>query len=1016
MITNGGTGTVRTTMLACVCIVLHSVSTLTARGEEALVTHYAFDQDGGKTLLDRSKSGNHARIKGPSWVRSATDAALDFDADDIVDCGDPMSLRPEGAITIIVHFRSITDAQQFLVRYYAWNIYLIPGGTPILENLLDGKWVSMGAKHKVPLNEWASIGIVYDPEREIQEIYVNGQFSNSQPRTERPWVPGQHFRAKTSLGGRGFTGMIGDVRFYKRALSRDEMKAVHEETKKDPSLESSTYRFTMKPHLMFRDRKAAVQISLIGPRGGRKPEQELTGAKVEIELREKGADKVLQRQTIDDLIERKSTIVHIDLAGLKPGDYEVRTVVNDPDGKLLARDSAWISLPETPWWFNSKEGLEDIVLPPYTPLEVTHADGEPIRIRCWGRTYEFAGGPFPQQIVTAEKAILAEPVRLTAVADGQELSWTGDAVQLQQQSPTKVTMSCKVANAALELLAETTVEYDGMIRVDWKIVPRRRTSLERLVMEIPLRQEHATLQYQCRDSLFKAPGIVPPGGITRSFNPAIWLGDEERGVQWYGTSDQYWLQADKNTAIEIVQEDDRVILRLNIITSPVALAPEQDPQLSYTFALHATPIKPMPKDYWDYRWMSSHKYGEDYSMVTDELNGKNVLDYYAEIGVKSILLGNWTDAMSYPLPHGHEEDLRTLVKAIHDRGMQAIPYFGLQYSEIAPGFDAFKADIIAWEHDKPYSYPGYVDNYPGGMPTQMVYGPCIRSDWQDLMVAGAARLIDEYDVDGLYFDNASLVCGGCMNPAHPGCGPRLGLDGSDTRDFSIFEGREMMRRLYHVIKTRKPDGQLDLHMASFVTTATLAWATGNWDGETILGEDRRGASPVKGDFILNYLPLEGFRAQFMGKNWGVHTEFVDYYVPYPYEQQYALTMLHDVPIRPHISPPKLEFQARLWRALGEFGRKDAEWLPYWENSEYVTVGPEHAFVSLYKHPQNGVLAVVSNLAQATAEVTVSFNLEKLGLPADCTAVDALEDEPVSLQDGRHTVSLDSVDWQLLWLH
>ena len=195
----------------------------------------------------------------------------------------------------------------------------------------------------------------------------------------------------------------------------------------------------------------------------------------------------------------------------------------------------------------------------------------------------------------------------------------------------------------------------------------------------------------------------------------------------------------------------------------------------------------------------------------------------------------------------------------------------------------------------------------------------------------------------------------------------------------------------------------------------MAWATGNWDGETILGEDRMGGNPQKGDFILNYLPLDGFRAQFMGKNWGIPAAFVDYYVPYPYEKQYALTLLHDVPIRAHVSPEKLKFQSSIWRVMDEFGRTESEWLPYWKNSEYVTAGPEGAYVSMYKHPKNGVLTVVSNLGEEKAQVTVDFALDKLGLTDKCTAIDAFTAEPISIKKGKITMDLDTVDWRFVWL-
>jgi hypothetical protein len=218
-----------------------------------------------------------------------------------------------------------------------------------------------------------------------------------------------------------------------------------------------------------------------------------------------------------------------------------------------------------------------------------------------------------------------------------------------------------------------------------------------------------------------------------------------------------------------------------------------------------------------------------------------------------------------------------------------------------------------------------------------------------------------------------------------------------------------MRRLYQIIKSRKPDGVIDLHPASFVVAPIMAWSTGTFDGETILGEDRRGANPSKDDPILSYLPLDGFRAQLMGHNWGVPSEFIDTYVPIPKHRQFALTLLHDVPIR-------TRSVTQIWQAFDKFDRHGAQWFPYWRNSELVSVQPADCYVSLYKHPQNGVLAVVSNLGTARAKIEIAFELDKLGLPGECKAVDAVTGDPVSLQNGKLAIELDSVDWQLVWLH
>ena len=141
-----------------------------------------------------------------------------------------------------------------------------------------------------------------------------------------------------------------------------------------------------------------------------------------------------------------------------------------------------------------------------------------------------------------------------------------------------------------------------------------------------------------------------------------------------------------------------------------------------------------------------------------------------------------------------------------------------------------------------------------------------------------------------------------------------------------------------------------------------------------------------------------FETEFMGHQWGVPAEFLSYegqnQKTFSNEQSYAFTLLHDVLTRSYDIGPALELSSDLWRLSDEFGRKQAEWFPYWRNGEYVTIEPEGTYASLYRHPQNGVLAVLSNLGREEAAVTVELNLASLGLAGDVLARDALTGEPV----------------------
>ncbi|MCE5219173.1 DUF6067 family protein, partial [bacterium] len=237
---------------------------------------------------------------------------------------------------------------------------------------------------------------------------------------------------------------------------------------------------------------------------------------------------------------------------------------------------------------------------------------------------------------------------------------------------------------------------------------------------------------------------------------------------------------------------------------------------------------------------------------------------------------------------------------------------------------------------------------------------------------------------------------------HHGCG-YVNPDGSIGTTYSIFATREMMKRIYTIVKHHNPRGQVNVHQSTCMTIPTLAWATSYWDGEQF-------GSMARGPFALEVLPLEAFRCEFMGHNWGVPAEFLCYNKPYTSHEAMAFTLLHDVLVR-----NKLSEETKLWKLMDDFGRKEARWLPYWENGPYVRSSARDLKVSLYNRPGKGFVAVISNLGREEARGTVTFNLKRLEQPTELSASDVMADKSLAAKDGALDVSLKPLDYLVVWL-
>jgi hypothetical protein len=366
------------------------------------------------------------------------------------------------------------------------------------------------------------------------------------------------------------------------------------------------------------------------------------------------------------------------------------------------------------------------------------------------------------------------------------------------------------------------------------------------------------------------------------------------------------------------------------------------------------------------------------------------LDYLAACGVRTICFHeHWTDIQAYPATT-HGDKLHALVAACHERNIQLLLYHGYEMSNIAPEWDNY--------HDECLVYPragGYTRQ-----PPQKAYIVCYRSPWQDFLADGLEKELAEYNTDGVYLDGTSEPWG-CQN-THHGCG-YVKPDGSIGTTYSIFATREMMRRIYTIVKHHNPQGQVNVHQSTCMTIPTLAWATSYWDGEQFGGMAR-------GPYALDVLPLDAFRCEFMGHNWAVPAEFLCYNRPYTMHEAMSFTLLHDVLVRNNLSE-----ESKLWKLMDDFGRKEAVWLPYWRNAPYVQTSSEDLKVSLYNRPGKGVVAVISNLGRQEVSGTVTFDFTRLEQPAGLAAYDVMAAGELPMKDETLNLTLPPLDYKVVWL-
>lgn len=379
----------------------------------------------------------------------------------------------------------------------------------------------------------------------------------------------------------------------------------------------------------------------------------------------------------------------------------------------------------------------------------------------------------------------------------------------------------------------------------------------------------------------------------------------------------------------------------------------------------------------------------------DPAGGRTQLQRLSEAGVRTICFHeHWSPYQSHPyVTAENRPKLKRLVDACHASGVSLLLYMSRQFADNAPEWELYSEDVLQAPRSGAYRR----------LPEQSAYIACWNSAWRDFCLYHLGRLMDEFGHDGWYLDGPEWPMP-CSNPNH-GCG-WLAPDGSRRPAYDIFATREFMKRLYVLTRQRQPEGQLNIHNSTVMVTPTLAWGTSTWGGEQIDAIK----PPVR---TLDILPMDALRTEFMGRQWGIPSEFLVYEgQPYFSRDLEAYTLLHGVLIRPGGDPHALERSAALWRVYDGFPFKDATLYPYWNNAERFTCAPAGVYATAYERRREGLLVFVSNLGDAAVEAMVTVNLKAFGWKR-VAARDAFDGEPVDAAAGVLRFPLESWRYRVL---
>jgi len=646
-------------------------------------------------------------------------------------------------------------------------------------------------------------------------------------------------------------------------------------------------------------------------------------------------------------------------------------------------------------WWNTTRGSIEKVVSPWTPVTLK---GNTLGI--WGREMEIGAAGLPARVSTQGKEILAAPGRLVAtLADGKELTAEGVKTKTRFDQDHRKIVEVESQLGDIAVTSEVRAEFDGLYKVTLTLTPKAPTAVKSLRVVLPYAVAlaeylHAATTGTAGGSYY---GFTPKGEgrvwdcralgdktmKVGSFIPYIWLGSTTGGLCWFADSDQGWIPTDETPAIEIQRPPSReatadkgeVDLVLNLISSMATL----DAPRTITFALQASPVKPMAKAWRTDNW----RCGDTFFLCAPSPFLKiNLLRHSGDVP-------------------GYVE----IVRDQHSAGRLAIAYFS--------------------NTDLTWHYLQATREFKDGFPEKWLIGsktpaPAFRygGSLNDYMVYQWSRYVEGCGIDGCLIGNVTpYPCDNLNN----GNGYRL-PDGRVQPAFQMFGLRECLLRIRAAFLEQRQTCKIVLNMNDRLIVPWVGAADVVYNGtqHAILPESKQ-------DF-MDLWPLERLRAV-LPSQWGTGVNFMHQYqgnwdpraLHLALRAHVAAVLLHDAlptppPVRsmadnpgqvqPDIHADHARNLIAMLRWFGT-GAEDVKFLPYWDDTGLSAKGGDIKLAA-WLRPQKLLFLVANFGEKQTAQA--SLDLEKLGWKGATLAVSDPEQGQsliVSGQAGPVTITYDA---------
>ena len=466
----------------------------------------------------------------------------------------------------------------------------------------------------------------------------------------------------------------------------------------------------------------------------------LKNGRVRVTLKHNGIVALTQ-----ELAASAATKIALPLNKLTAGNYKLETALLNKSGKVIYRNSIDWTRPVTELWRKNSVGMAALS-PEWCPEPWTPITQKGNIFSVWGRNYDWNGNTLLTQITSQKEKLFSAPVALKVQTKNGEKTAVWSKIKVVSTASGRVQLGKTGKLLGMQLKAQYTLEFDGLVKVRIRVKPNSAATLESLSLEFPFNN---TPQMAVQSRTWWQVGRVRKEKW-KNF-PSLWLGNDRIGCNIVAESCRGWWIDSGLPRVEVLPTGTGANVRLLIVNKPGRLKHELD----FSFLLQAGPLKPNFKNWQDFRLVGGRR----------PAAGGNA--FYVDPRF-------WSSSYSRPLPLNYTR-FNDMVKTCHTSGHKVYCYltpFAISTYDIIPrGTPVTKWSesldkFVAWKKKKSKPVKEYFynaadwnlkptrftgDGVGGRETTEMAY-VAPDSSWADFFAASVEKMLKKSDFDGLYFD------------------------------------------------------------------------------------------------------------------------------------------------------------------------------------------------------------------------------------------------------------------------